>query len=931
MTELLERGDELEALRGLVGGVPEGVSGIGLVRGPAGAGKTSLLTAASTDAQSRGLRVLQARGSPHEREYPFAVVRQLLDPVLLAASADGRARLFSGAARHAQRLFEPTPEPDQMPAGQPPYATLHGLFWLLAGIAVAQPLLLIVDDVHWCDAASGGFLSFLARRLEGLSLAVLLGQRTEDGAADAWLAELGDDPRTRIVAPRPLSPEAITVMASTALAADVDHDFGHACWQATGGNPFYVRAALDELARESVAPGERPTRVRSLGPETVMRSVLVRLARSPAGAVELAHAVAVLGDGAALRDAAQLAGIPLAQAQKLAEGLTDLGVLVGNGPSVSFAHPIVRNALYRDLTVGARGSLHANAVQMLISAGVDAAEITIHVLRSPPGQPAAVDMLRSAATAASALGAPEIAATYLRRALEEPLDEAERADLFIELGVAEAQSGSGDAVSHLAAGMRNAPCAERRVTAALTLAHVLAAEERAAEGIAMLAELGEDLAESHPQLAARVFSELVSLGDLVDRSLVPARVRRRSPSDGPVGWTHRATELTASVGSATEAGRLAERALANGELLARGDTVFAFACSMLVYAEAFSAAQHHLDQALARAVATGSAPSFVSASGQRALLNARSGKLIDAVADARTALDVTRLHSGKLWQTHTLTMLTEALLAQGRAREAADELAQALQSHEPPADNQGALLLEARGRIRLELGDTEAALDDLLEAGRRLEAWGLHNPAVTAWRSNAAFALATLGQRNRAVALVDAELALTRRWGAPRALGMALRAQALIYNDERTIPLLHESSATLARSQAPIEHARTLTELGAALRRSNQRKQAREHLRAALDLTHAAGALSLAQRAHSELTATGARPRLPLRTGVDALTPSERRISQMAADGQTNMNIAQDLFVTTKTVEMHLTSAYRKLDIASRAELAHAINTHSRS
>ena len=123
-----------------------------------------------------------------------------------------------------------------------------------------------------------------------------------------------------------------------------------------------------------------------------------------------------------------------------------------------------------------------------------------------------------------------------------------------------------------------------------------------------------------------------------------------------------------------------------------------------------------------------------------------------------------------------------------------------------------------------------------------------------------------------------------------------------------------------------MEHARALTDLGAALRRDNQRAQAREHLRAALDIAHGAGALSLVQRAHTELTATGARPRLPVRTGVDALTPSETRIVHMAADGATNLKIAHDLFVTTKTVEMHLTSAYRKLDIGSRSQLAQVIS-----
>ena len=174
--------------------------------------------------------------------------------------------------------------------------------------------------------------------------------------------------------------------------------------------------------------------------------------------------------------------------------------------------------------------------------------------------------------------------------------------------------------------------------------------------------------------------------------------------------------------------------------------------------------------------------------------------------------------------------------------------------------------------------------------------------------------------------LAEQEVGLARRWGTPRALGVAMRAQALTYNDERTIPRLEQACDTLARSQAPVEHARALTDLGAALRRTGQRQRAREHLRAALESAHAAGALSLVQRAHTELTAAGARPRTPLRFGLDALTPSEHRIAQMAAAGQSNTAIAQALFVTIKTVEMHLTSTYRKLDLSTRSQLARSLS-----
>ena len=135
-------------------------------------------------------------------------------------------------------------------------------------------------------------MSFLTRRLEGLAVTLLLAERSGDGVVDEWLAEITDDPRVRMITPRPLSPKAVTAIAAGRLGGDVDELLGEACWHATGGNPFFVRAALDELAREDVIGAARLERLHGLGPETVLRSVFVRLARSPAGAVRARSPVA---------------------------------------------------------------------------------------------------------------------------------------------------------------------------------------------------------------------------------------------------------------------------------------------------------------------------------------------------------------------------------------------------------------------------------------------------------------------------------------------------------------------------------------------------------------------------------------------------------------------------------------------------------------
>ena len=195
------------------------------------------------------------------------------------------------------------------------------------------------------------------------------------------------------------------------------------------------------------------------------------------------------------------------------------------------------------------------------------------------------------------------------------------------------------------------------------------------------------------------------------------------------------------------------------------------------------------------------------------------------------------------------------------------------------------------------------------------------------WRRWAVEGLRLLDRNDEARALADEELALARQWGDPIAIGASLRVLGLVEGGTAGIGLLREAVEVLAGSEARLEHARALVDLGAALRRANQRSEAREPLREGVDLARRVGAFGLAQRANDEIAATGARPRKVLQTGLDALTASERHVAQLAAEGMSNKDIAQTLFVTIKTVEVHLSHAYRKLQITSRAQLHKALLT----
>ena len=240
---------------------------------------------------------------------------------------------------------------------------------------------------------------------------------------------------------------------------------------------------------------------------------------------------------------------------------------------------------------------------------------------------------------------------------------------------------------------------------------------------------------------------------------------------------------------------------------------------------------------------------------------------------------------------------------------------------------QAGWLLAARGRIRLAGLRPAQALDDLLAAGDLFTRLRSPGP-ITPWRSDAALAQLALDARPEARALAADEVALAEEFGGARTLGVALRAAGLAEDGRRGIELLREAVGVLEGSAARLEHARAMADLGAALRRAGRRAESREILRTALDHSHRCGALALTERTRTELIAAGGRPRRPILSGLDSLTPSERRVAQLAAAGLANRDIAQHLFITTRTVEGHLTHTYQTLDITSRDQLPAAIASH---
>jgi DNA-binding CsgD family transcriptional regulator len=235
------------------------------------------------------------------------------------------------------------------------------------------------------------------------------------------------------------------------------------------------------------------------------------------------------------------------------------------------------------------------------------------------------------------------------------------------------------------------------------------------------------------------------------------------------------------------------------------------------------------------------------------------------------------------------------------------------------------LLMASAGRLRFAQGRVDEAAAVLLECGSRLAPWRPKNPSTVPWRSTAALAVAAGGHHDEALRLAQWELEHARAMAPPRALGVSLRVCGIVERGDRGIELLRESVGVLEHSVSPLEYARARVDLGAALRRSGAKTEARDHLRAGLEGAQRCGARALVSRASDELAAAGGRPRRDADPDRGLLTPSELRIARLAADGRTNREIAQTLFVSLRTVETHLTHVYQKLDVTSRGALPAAL------
>ncbi|MBC3840627.1 AAA family ATPase [Streptacidiphilus sp. 4-A2] len=764
-TVLLDRTEQLAVVEHAAAEARAGQGAVVLVRAGAGMGKTSLLNVWACAEQVRGMRVLRADGGELEQDFAFSVLRQLVEPLLARADPAGRERLLSGPAELASYALRV----DAAAGGEglSPEASLgvlHSLYWLMVHVADDGPIALVVDDAHWADVPSVRWLEYLARRVRGLPLLVVLAARADSGTrAEPLLERIGAQAHCRPVELPSLAADSVAALVRTRLGDDTDPQFAAACAEATRGNPLLLRELLRTLADNGVRPaGDQASVVEEFRGRILAGTVVRRLAGEPEPVRLLVRALVVLGDGVGWQVAAELAGLGEARARELGHRLQRIGVLAPGG-TARFAHPLVRAAI-TEAVVGpvelADG--HAQAAGLLRREGASEAEVAAHLLLAEPnGEAWRVEVLREAARATRGRGAPEVTVTYLRRALREPMSVKERGPLLLELGADELQVDAGTARHRLAQAADALTDPYARAQAAHLLAHALFLEQQHEDAVEVLARAVEDLreAEDGSGLAREVswylHAQMLLIGydQLPTLSAVRLRARRLRDhvlaGDTPGECAVLAALSVAALsgdGSAAVVGDLVDRALRGG--LAGADQ----SQMLLSLAGLAFVATDRLDDAAARfdqiADVAGRWGSFLMVSAaltwQVSISRHRGRQLAltpgfghPAMTDEGMELRV---------RTAMMTQVGESLIERGDLAGAARVLAPDADSDRVGWAWQGPLLV-VRSRLHAERGRPAAALAVLLEYGAQ-ERWArVTNLALAPWRSQAALAHHALGQR----------------------------------------------------------------------------------------------------------------------------------------------------------------------------------------
>ncbi len=908
-----------------------------LYSGEAGLGKTSMLAELRRgvgDRRSAGtITLLTARGGEQQRNVPFHVVRQLLQPALAKLGEAQRRELFESwydIAAPALGLAAPSGTQSD------PQGVRDALDWVMARLAVRQgPLVLIVDDLHWADLESLSWLAAFASRVPGLPLLVALAFRPDEMPPEGEpLLKAGRS--GSLLKLRALGPDAVAALVREEFGEDADELFCHQCWSVTGGLPQDLVTlfgklndrqlkAVDEsvpMLLELVAAGRGPAIARQLekfGPDTY----------------RFAYAAAVLDNEIDPQVAARVAGLTPSAAQIALELLREERILTnGHDGVLEFVHPTIGTAVYQSmLSQGMRTAMHGKAAQEIIDAGHGMAAASRHLLETYPDDDSeVVAHLRQAAREHLAVGAPDAARRCLERALQEPPAEGDRAEVLFELGCSALLTAPHITVNHLRAALTTVPglTPENRERATLRLAQALTHGNQCVEAVEVT---GAEI-ERTPAGPGRVriqaahfmwrafireesdafsrFQQLADLSDSLDGDDSGSRAVR----------VLRAWDLTMRGESSAEAMAFAERALEGGRLdpgIGWTNTTWGFEIPALVglsyvYNDRLDLALDLFNDAANEYEVSGwSGGHLAFANFLQGLVLFRWGRLQEAEDFLWLTLRKSdRLGQGSPLQWDTVGVLCETLLARGRIHEAVG-LAEKY-SFGPPYPPVMVFpdAPTLYGRLLLAQGRTEEAVRQLEEVGTQLAARGWHNTVWAPWAGNLAVAVAG-DHPARARELAAEAYGRARRMGTNSAVGIALRFRAAVADPQEAVELLEQSVEYLGKSPAAYEYALALVDQGSALRRVGRPREALEALGQGVELAGQCGADGLLARGRVEMIAAGAGPHRLRTVAAKVLNQQEHRAAEFAARGLPVEGIAERMGIDAGAVGRLLASVYRKV------------------
>jgi DNA-binding CsgD family transcriptional regulator len=894
---LLDRDVEKQAFDSLLAGLREGLSGVLVLRGEAGIGKTALLEYAVGSAQ--GMQVARVVGVESEMELGFSGLHQLLVTFL------GRLEQLPVPQREALGSAFGLVEGIQADLFLVGLAALT----LLSDAAADQPVLCVVDDAQWLDQASALVLGFVARRLFADRIGMLFAVREPAGPL-ALLEGLPELPLGGL--PDAQARELLALVAS----ATVDERVGDRIVSDARGNPLALvelEGALTpvELSGSSALPEPLPlsrhleerflSRVRRL-PQDAQTLLLVAAAEPSGDPVLLWRAAARLGLG---RGAAEVAGVDR---------------LIELTPRVAFHHPLIRSAVYHGASLVRRRLVH-EALAAASDPDTDGDRRAWHRAAATitADEEIAADLQRSAIRARSR-GGYAAAAKFLQRAADLTPDPQRRGARLLAVSRAQLTAGSASQAQAqlLRADLDKGDPAQRAETLRLQGA-IQVAVGRPAEGFELLfaaARASEDLDTATP---GEVYLEAIEASIYADRSarlrVAEAMAGRRHASPATAAELLLNAYLERFTGAYSAAVALSRRAIAallDDEAGVRWMFLGCMAAADLWDLDLW----HTLCTQWARvARRTGALRSLPFALSLLAGAEFRSGRLRTCVALADEAAEISAATTGILPEASH----DEALLVwtgpETEARAAID--AQIRQSRDRGWNTN--FSEHCRATLELGLGNYEMALAAGVQACDDTSVMTQHDalPDIVE-------AAARTGDAGRATDALKLLTEHARASGTPLALGLLARSAALLASKDDAERLYREAIEQIQRSPAVPELARTHLLFGEWLRRQRRRRDAREELRTAHEMFGRFGAELFAQRARHELLATGEHVRHRVETR-DLLTPQEERIARLASDGGSNAEIAAQLFISSSTVAYHLRKVFRKLGVGTRTQLARAI------